>query len=49
MIRSAKEAVDIPIIASINCVSASEWIEFAGRIEEAGADAPGAEYLFPSH
>jgi len=39
LIRSAKEAVDIPVIASINCVSASEWIDFAGKIEEAGADA----------
>ncbi len=39
LIRSAKEAVDIPVMASINCVSASEWIDFAGRIEEAGADA----------
>ena len=39
LISSAKEAVDIPVIASINCVSASEWIDFAGRIEEAGADA----------
>ena len=39
LIKSAKEAVDIPVIASINWVSASEWIDFAGRIEEAGADA----------
>lgn len=39
LIRSAKEAVDIPVIASINCVSASEWIDFAGKIEDAGADA----------
>jgi len=38
-IREAKEAVDIPVIASINCVSASEWIDFAGKIEKAGADA----------
>ncbi len=38
-ISEAKEAVDIPVIASINCVSASEWIDFAGKIEEAGADA----------
>ena len=38
-IREAKEAVDIPVIASINCVSASEWIDFAGKIEDAGADA----------
>ena len=38
-IREAKEAVDIPVIASINCVSASEWIDFADKIQEAGADA----------
>jgi len=38
-IREAKEAVDIPVIASINCVSASEWIDFAKKIEDAGADA----------
>ncbi len=38
-ISEAKEAVDIPVIASINCVSASEWIDFAGKIEDAGADA----------
>jgi dihydroorotate dehydrogenase (fumarate) len=38
-IREAKEAVDIPVIASVNCVSASEWIDFAGKIEDAGADA----------
>ncbi len=38
-IKEAKEAVDIPVIASINCVSSSEWIDFAGKIEDAGADA----------
>ncbi len=38
-IKEAKAAVDIPVIASINCVSASEWIDFAGKIEDAGADA----------
>jgi dihydroorotate dehydrogenase (fumarate) len=38
-LREAKEAVEIPVIASINCISASEWIDFAGKIEEAGADA----------
>jgi dihydroorotate dehydrogenase (fumarate) len=38
LIRDAKQAVDIPIIASINCVSDQEWIEFATKIEEAGAD-----------
>lgn len=39
LISDCKKAVDIPIIASINCVSANEWIDFARRIEEAGADA----------
>jgi dihydroorotate dehydrogenase (fumarate) len=38
MIREAKEAVDIPVIASINCISGTEWTDFAGKIEEAGAD-----------
>jgi dihydroorotate dehydrogenase (fumarate) len=38
-IREAKKAVHIPIIASINCVSASEWMNFATQIEDAGADA----------
>jgi len=39
IIKGAKDLVDIPIIASINCVSANEWIDFAGKIEGAGADA----------
>lgn len=39
LIREAKEATSIPIIASINCVTSSEWINFAQRIQAAGADA----------
>ena len=38
-IRQAKKVVNIPIIASINCVSSGEWTKFAKRIQEAGADA----------
>jgi dihydroorotate dehydrogenase (fumarate) len=38
LIRDAKRAVDIPIIASINCISATEWTSFARRIQDAGAD-----------
>ena len=38
-IRKAKEAVDIPIIASLNGKSAGGWIEYAKRMEQAGADA----------
>ncbi len=39
VIRGAKEMVSIPVIASINCMKADEWIEFAKKIEDAGADA----------
>lgn len=38
-IREIKSRVQIPVIASINCVTAQEWTTFAKRIEEAGADA----------
>ena len=38
LIREAKENVSIPVFASINCISSSRWVEFAKRIEEAGAD-----------
>lgn len=39
LITQARQAVNIPIIASINCVSASEWIEYARQFEQAGAHA----------
>ena len=38
LIRDAKKAVSIPVIASINCVTSSEWIGFARKMQEAGAD-----------
>jgi dihydroorotate dehydrogenase (fumarate) len=38
LIRQAKEAVDIPIIGSLNGVSSGGWIEYASEIEQAGAD-----------
>jgi len=37
-IRKAKEVVDIPVIASLNGVTQSGWVEYATEIEEAGAD-----------
>lgn len=37
-IRRAKQAVDIPIIASLNGSTVGGWIDFARLIEEAGAD-----------
>ncbi len=39
LISDAKKAVNIPIIASINCVSSNDWISFAKKIALAGADA----------
>ena len=39
LIREAKKSTHIPIIASINCVSAGEWLDFARKIEDAKADA----------
>jgi dihydroorotate dehydrogenase (fumarate) len=39
LIREAKQALPIPVIASVHCVTAGAWTEFAERVEEAGADA----------
>lgn len=38
-ISKAKEALDIPVIASLNGVSTGGWIRYAREMEEAGADA----------
>lgn len=38
LIKGCKDSVDIPVIASINCISTKEWPSFAEKIEEAGAD-----------
>ncbi len=37
-IRKVKEAVDIPVIASLNGISTGGWIRYAKLMEEAGAD-----------
>lgn len=37
-IRKAKQATGIPIIASLNGVSTGGWIDYAKKIEQAGAD-----------
>ncbi|MBN1542406.1 dihydroorotate dehydrogenase-like protein [candidate division KSB1 bacterium] len=39
LIETAKKNVDIPVIASINCISAQWWPSYAAQIESAGADA----------
>ena len=39
LIQEAKAQVNIPVIASINCVSAKWWPNYAKQFQEAGADA----------
>ena len=49
-LKNAKEKTDIPIIASINCTTSTEWINFAKDIEATGAD--GIElniFIIPSN
>lgn len=48
-LNEAKEAVDVPVIASINCVSNQDWHSFAKKIEETGVDAIELNiYILPS-
>ena len=39
LIKESKAKTDIPIIASINCKNAGEWVDFAKKMANAGADA----------
>ena len=45
-IRKAKESVSIPIIASLNGISADGWIDYSKKMEEAGADAIEVNIFF---
>lgn len=38
-LRKAKETVEIPVIASLNCIFNETWTEYAKLIEETGVDA----------
>ncbi len=37
LVRRAAEGTDIPIIASLNCVTSQGWTDYARQIEQAGA------------
>ncbi|WP_300728903.1 dihydroorotate dehydrogenase-like protein [uncultured Bacteroides sp.] len=39
LIQETKKICKIPVIASINCYSDNEWVDFAKTMEDAGADA----------
>lgn len=50
LIRRAKEAVNIPIIGSLNGTSVGGWTDYAALIEDAGADALELNiYYLPAH
>lgn len=38
-LQRVKEAVDIPVIGSLNGISSGGWVEYARKVEQAGADA----------
>lgn len=37
LVRQAVEALEIPVIASLNCVSREGWIDYARQLQQAGA------------
>jgi len=39
LIENVKQNVKVPVVASINCIASNEWVNFAKKLEEAGADA----------
>src|SRR5579883_257850 len=45
-IRKAKEAVGIPVIASLNGATVGGWTKFAQQIEQAGADALECNFYY---
>ena len=48
LIEGCKAAVDIPVIASINCFFHSvEWLSYAVNLQKAGADALELNMFFP--
>lgn len=49
LIRETKSRVSIPVIASINCMRKGSWIEYAKKMQDAGADAIELNiYVLPS-
>jgi dihydroorotate dehydrogenase (fumarate) len=39
LVRRARQAVDVPVIASLNGITASGWVDYARQIHAAGAQA----------
>lgn len=47
-LRALKTALEIPVIASLNGVSAGGWVRYAKLLEEAGADALELNLYYPA-
>jgi dihydroorotate dehydrogenase (fumarate) len=48
-LRRAVDAVDIPVIASLNAMTTEAWVDYAARLEQAGAAALELNmYLIPT-
>jgi dihydroorotate dehydrogenase (fumarate) len=45
-LRKAKEALNIPVIASLNCLYDNTWIEYARLIEKTGVDGIELNFYF---
>ncbi|MDD4763206.1 MAG: dihydroorotate dehydrogenase-like protein [Sphaerochaetaceae bacterium] len=49
LIEKATDALDIPVIASINCISKGAWVDYVGRLADVGADALELnQFILPS-
>jgi len=45
-LRKAKEMLNIPVIASLNCLLSASWLEYARLIEKTGVDALEMNFYF---
>ncbi len=48
-LSKAKKAINIPLIASLNCVYEESWVEYAYKIQETGADALELNFYSTPH
>lgn len=46
LISGTKKRVDVPVIASVNCLYTHEWAQFTKHLEESGADAVELNMFF---
>lgn len=47
LIKEAKKELTIPVVASINCTCSHEWLFFAKKVQDAGADALELNLFIP--